>query len=201
MKPKATLIAFVLCALLVPGPARAASPVERVETFHAALLDAMRNAFMEDVAERFDRLNPTVRDMFDFPTMMRIIGGSQWSGFSDAEKQVLTEAFTRLSVATYASNFSGYGGEVFETKGVRDGPKQSKLVDTEIVGKDGGRVAITYVLLSSGDMWRTVNVILDKGISELAVRRSEYAGILKNGGAAKLAEVLNAKADKLLAGP
>ena len=198
---RSMLLAACLLALPFAAPATAASPVQRVDSFHAALLDAMQNAFMEDTTERFDRLAPTINDMFDFPKMMRIVSGKHWKNFDDAAKKNVTEAFARLSVATYASNFNGYGGEKFETKGLRDGPKKSKLVDTQVVGKDGGRIDISYVMQQADGVWKVVNVILDKGISELAVRRSEYAGLLDKGGADLLVKTLNDKAESLLSAP
>ena len=50
------------------------------------------------------------------------------------------------------------------------------------------------------DEWRIVDVLVDKGISELAVKRSEYRGVLRYGGIDALIRTLNAKADQLLAG-
>ena len=41
-------------------------------------------------------------------------------------------------------------------------------------------------------------MLLDAGISELAVRRSEYRRVLKTGGVDGLIETLNRKADQLL---
>ena len=37
-----------------------------------------------------------------------------WNEFSDADHDTLTDAFTRLTVASYAHNFDGFGGEHFE---------------------------------------------------------------------------------------
>jgi hypothetical protein len=45
-----------------------------------------------------------------------------------------------------------------------------------------------------------VDVIVSNGISELAVRRSEYNAILNAGGPSELVSKLNQKADAILAG-
>ena len=58
-------------------------------------------------------------------------------------------------------------------------------------------MAVTYVLAERDGDWRIVNVLLNGSISELAVRRSEYAGVLRDGGVDRLIDVLGSKADKL----
>ncbi len=73
------------------------------------------------------------------------------------------------------------------------------LVDTRIVRNPEPPVAITYVLTETGDQWRIVDVLLEGKVSEMAVRRSEYNPILRDGGPDKLAAALNAQADALLA--
>ena len=60
-------------------------------------------------------------------------------------------------------------------------------------------VQITYVVKQFAARWRIVDVVVDGGISELAVRRSEYAATLKRGGVAALITALNKKADSLIA--
>lgn len=40
-----------------------------------------------------------------------------WAKGTDAERQRLTEAFERMSVATYADRFDGFSGESFQTIG------------------------------------------------------------------------------------
>ena len=57
---------------------------------------------------------------------------------------------------------------------------------------------ITYVTHKIKGEWRIIDVLLDAGISELAVRRSEYRRVLKTGGVDGLIETLNRKADQLL---
>jgi len=49
-----------------------------------------------------------------------------------------------------------------------------------------------------GTQWRVVDILLEAGISEIAVRRSEYRAILKSKGIQALTRLLTARADKLL---
>ena len=53
------------------------------------------------------------------------------------------------------------------------------------------------VMAERDGAWRIVDVLLERSISELAVRRSEYNQVLRTGGADKLAEVLDQKTAQL----
>jgi phospholipid transport system substrate-binding protein len=193
------LMTALLAGLLCSGMPRAEQdPAAVVNMLHDALLGVMRGADRLGVQGRYDLLKPTLETAYDFPTMIRIAAGSFWVNASDSERDDLLSAFSRLSIATYASRFSGYSGESFETLGERPGPRGTILVDTRLVRPDEEPVPLTYVLQRSGETWKIVDVIVEGAISELAVRRSEYSQILRQGGPDRLASVLNAKAEKML---
>ena len=80
----------------------------------------------------------------------------------------------------------------------KPGPQNTTLVVTKLVKSDQSTVEISYVTRQFKNGWRIIDVILDRGISELMVRRSEYRLILKNRGVAGLISVLNSKADELV---
>ena len=107
-------------------------------------------------------------------------------------------AFERFTVGTYTSRFSSYSGESFEITGTREGPRDTVLVDTRIHPKSDDPVPISYVLRKFPDSWQIVDVLLANGISELAVKRSEYRSVLSNGGLDGLAALLDRKADALV---
>jgi phospholipid transport system substrate-binding protein len=71
-------------------------------------------------------------------------------------------------------------------------------VDTRILRPGESPIPLTYVLKQLDGRWGIVDVLLDTGISELAVRRSEYRSILKKDGLDGLIAVFNAKVDELL---
>jgi phospholipid transport system substrate-binding protein len=109
----------------------------------------------------------------------------------------LQEAFTRYSVATYASRFSEYSGQRFEITEQRPAPRDLTLVETIIVKPSGEAVPVTYVVGSEAGTPQIVDVIF-KGVSEMAVRRSDYRNILKSSGPRALAQRLEQQADDLL---
>jgi len=192
---------FILCAISVGFPAlvHAASPaVEVIERLHEALIETMKQADHLNVEARYQKLEPILTRSFDFERMIGAAAGSYWANADADERARLLEAFTKLSVTTYAVRFNGFSGEHFETLGERSGPRETVFVDTRIIRPGEQPVAITYVMAERDGTWRIVDVLLDRSISELAVRRSEYNQVLRNGGPDKLAETLDEKAAKLI---
>lgn len=191
-------LAWTLVTLSSPAAqAQASAPEAVVDRFHAVLLDVMKAAKTLGFKGRAERLKPAIEQTFHLRVMIQIATGGAWRQASDKQKAGLTAAFAALSTATYAANFDGHSGEKFETVGTRPGPQDTTLVDTKIVKASGSPVEITYVAKQAGSGWKIVDVVVDKGISELAVKRSEYAGVLKKSGVDGLIAVLNRKADEL----
>jgi phospholipid transport system substrate-binding protein len=199
-RPSLVLVLFILC-FAAAGPVRGAeTPAAVVEGLHQVLLDTMKRAADLGVEGRFRNLQPVLEDSYNFQRMIAIAVGSHWANASEENRSALATAFARFSIATYASRFNAYSGERFETLGERPGPRDSVLIDTRIVRTDGDPVPLTYVFRSGNGRWQIVDVLVEQAISELAVRRSEYAKVLEQGGPPRLIEVLNQRADELLRG-
>ncbi len=191
------LIAFLATSLT--GEAFASSPSEIVERFQATLLGVMKEAKTLNVQQRYSRLRPSVEKSFHIPLMAQIASGGYWKKAIPDERQQLVNAFRRMSISTLATLFDGYSGEVFKLLDEKPGPQNTTLVRTKLIKADKSTVDIAYVTRSFKDGWRIIDVILDNGISELMVRRSEYRLVLKNRGIAGLISLLNDKADELVA--
>lgn len=189
------LIAFGM----LPAAAQAASPaVAVIESLHEKLIETMKQGDRLTVDARYRDLEPTLEKSFDFERMIAAAAGSYWAQASEAERERLLKSFSELSIATYAARFSGWSGETFETLGERQGPRGAVLVDTRLNRPQDPAVPITYVMTQVDGQWRIIDVLLDRSISELAVRRSEYNQILRTGGPEGLAQVLEAKKAELL---
>ena len=190
----------VVVVIATIHPALALEPKQVVERFQDVLLDTMKQANQLGVDGRYKRLRPEVEKAFDMTRMIRVASGPAWAEAADGKRDALVDAFTRMSTSTYASQFNGYSGESFIIDGVRDGPRDSRLVATQIVKSNGEKVPITYVMVADNGDWRIGDVLLDNSVSELAVRRSEYAAILRRDGVDALIKTLNQKADGLMTG-
>ena len=175
------------------------TPSTQVEQFHDVLLSVMKDADQLGISGRYKKLEPVLSQVFSLKAMIQIASGSFWKRTSDQEKIQLTSAFSRLTIATYATQFDGFSGQLFKTIGAKPGPQKTTLVETQIVNTDTSSVTLRYVFREIKGQWRVIDVLLDTGFSELARKRSEYRSVLKTGGVAGLIALLNAKTDSLLA--
>ncbi len=193
-----TLI-FLLSFALASNPASAGpSASEVVERFQTALIQVMKEAEALSVQQRFDRLSPIVDKSFHIPLMIQIATGNYWKEATPPERAQLVKAFRRMSIATLATLFDGYSGEVFKRVGEKPGPQKTLLVMTKLVKSDKSMIDIAYVSRPFKDSWQIIDVVVDNGISELKVRRSEYNLVLKNKGIPGLISLLTKKADELV---
>lgn len=189
----ASLVATLPNEAVAGGSSRAV-----VETFHSVLLDVMKRAKMLPVTGRYDILLPHIQKAFDLRLMMRVAVGKSWRQSTPAQQSAMVRAFTRMSTGTYASRFDGYSGQQFQTVGERNGPRGTVLVETHILSPRDSPVTLTYVTRVKNSDWRIVDVLLAGGISELAVRRSEYRHVLTKQGVNGLILTLNRAAERLL---
>jgi len=194
------IFAAVALALAAQAPiarAAAADPAAaKIEAFDASLIETMKAGPALGAKGRYRKLAPAVEEAFDLPVMTRFAVGPTWATMSEADRQALVKAFTRLSIASYAHNFDRFGGERFtiDPKVETRGP--DKIVEAHLVA--GGRtVNLTYRMRQSAGGWKIVDVYYD-AISQLTTRRSDFAAPLASGGAKGLLAHLAATSDKLL---
>jgi phospholipid transport system substrate-binding protein len=189
----------IMVALLACGPAAAdqASPRAVVERLHATLLEVMRAAGELGYAGRYQRLEPVLRQSYNFPFMVRIAVGRTWEQLSESDRARLLDLFTEMSIANYAANFSGYSGESFEITGERPGPRDAVVIESKLIRPSDKPVGLDYVLKQSADGWRIIDVLLDAKFSELAKQRSEFAAVLRDGGVPDLVATLERKVKEL----
>ena len=195
---------FVLSLASPAFPASPAGPAGTPESpsgpvldLNNALLKAMKNAGALGFEGRYKLLAPVLRRVFTFPVMARIATGGSWRKLTAGQRDRLTDAFARSSIATFASRFNGYSGERFEVTGERPALRGSVLVENRIVKASGEIVPINYLLRKFGGNWRIVDIFLKARYSELAIKRSEYRSIIKREGAEGLIEKLDEKAARL----
>ena len=196
-----TLKALILCAVL-PGIASAspaATPREVVETFQAGLLQVMKESAQLDIQQRYDRLYPIIRDSYQTEVMIRIVTGPFWQQASAEQQARLHDGFVRMGVSTLATLFTGYSGQTFNVVDERAGPQETMIVATQLEQPDDNPVPINYVTRRYTGRWYIIDVLLNREISELKVRQSEYRAVLAKDGVEGLIAALNAKADELVA--
>ena len=195
-----SVVLFFALMLLMPTSAKAETASAHVQSFQNGLISVMKEAEQLSVQGRYDRLKPLISDTFNLPLMAALSAGPYWKGANTAQRNRLVSAFTRMSVATLATLFDGYSGEIFTLNGEKQGPQGITFVITILTSpsRQNG-VEISYVARQSEGTWRLIDVIVDGGISEMKVRISEYTQTLKIGGISALSTLLEDKARQLLA--
>jgi phospholipid transport system substrate-binding protein len=186
--------ALVLMFFLGAQPLAAADETPAaavVESLHATLLQIMQDADTLGYAGRVATIAPVLAQSFDFETISRIVTGRVWKDLEAAQQAEFTALFARLSAATYASNFSSFSGERFETL-ASEAKRNNMLVKTALVKADGEQVSLDYLLRKSNGLWRIVNVIAE-GVSDLSLKRADYTAVIKSEGFSSLITQLNGK--------
>ncbi len=197
-----SVLAAMLLAAALSAPARgeSADPAARVNGFYEVLLNTMENAKQLGLKGRYDKLAPVLSKTYDLASMAKTAVGPGWNEFTPEQQRELVKAFTRMTIATYASRFDDYAGEQLEVTQTADQPNGDKMVKTQITQSNGKTVALNYLMRKVGSEWKIQDVYLNGAISELATRRAEFGAILKSGGPDALISSLTRQADKLLSG-
>jgi phospholipid transport system substrate-binding protein len=196
-------VVVLAVAVLFQAPAFADNSdpaASRITSFYGSLLDTMKQAKQLGVKGRYDKLSPVLAKTYDLPSMSKLAVGPSWSALTPQQQAAIINAFTRMTIATYASRFDGFSGEQFQILETSDRTNGDKIVKTQIVKSDGGTVPLNYLMRKSGADWKIVDIYLDGTISELANRRAEFGAILKSGGPDALVVSLTKQGDKLLTG-
>ena len=168
------------------------NPEQVVSNLQQALIQAMREGDKMDFQERYDFLAPTIDQSHDFVLIIRTILGSYWAQLDSEQQRLIADTFRQLSIATYAGQFKEYEGEQFEMLQQRSLPRDQVLVRSQFTKSDGDTIDFDYVLQQGNDGWHIINILAD-GVSDLALKRTEYRAILQRDGFQALIDLLKEK--------
>ncbi|MDN5870519.1 MAG: ABC transporter substrate-binding protein [Nitrococcus sp.] len=193
------LVAGAMLLWLIPaqaGPQSTApqSPVEVVAQLQQKIVTVWRSD--KGFEQRFESLAPVITASHDFATMTRFTLGNRWQELSPAQREQFVAIFRRLSITTYADRFVEYDGERFVQSGHRSLSEDQHLVQTQLWLSDGTRIRLDYLLHQQGGRWTIINVLAD-GVSELAIKRSEYTAYIRDHGFAALVQELQRKISEM----
>jgi len=171
------LLSLLLVSPAAGDPARSASQV--IDSLHEKLLDVMKNAIELGYEGREAKLEPVIPEHYDVSFMAQKSVGRHWKSASESERQRFLETFQRFMVANYAGQFDGYSGQSFETLGEEPARLETMLVRSRLVDPGDENVELNYRMRRVDGSWKIIDVYLDGTVSELALRRSEFSGIVK----------------------
>ncbi len=179
---KSLLIALVLLGALSSHAQQAdqdAAPEEIVDRLETVLIENMRAGESLSFDDRFEKLRPLVADIMAVERMGRYLFGRDWAEFDEQQRERFKQAFLDLSAATYAGQFKEFGGERFDPVEVQRQGEDRVVVKRRLTTGSGEKVAFDYLMTHSDDGWQIVTIITD-GVSDLAVKRSQYRRLLED---------------------
>jgi phospholipid transport system substrate-binding protein len=193
------LVLLAFMSVMAPGASRAADTQAEVVVrhFYTQLIDSMKQGDQLGFAGRYKKLDPAIRAAFNLPEMTRISVGSSWSDATPQEQTQLVNAFSDLSVATYASRFADYDGEKFSVTGEMP-TDNGVIVETSLTPKDSDSVELNYLMRKDDKgEYRILDVFLNGTISEMATRRAEFSSIARRDGIPALVNSLGQKSKEM----
>jgi phospholipid transport system substrate-binding protein len=169
----------------------------QVQTLVTALLKSMRAGPAEPMAERYRSLEPVIEQVFALPLVTRLSVGPEWANFSPDQQKEMIAAFTRFTVANYAHNFRDFDGQKFEIDDNVLSRGADKIVQTRVTPLHDTPVNLLYRMHEVEGTWKIIDVF-SNGVSELTLRRSDFAVAIASGGAPVLIAHLNKASDGLM---
>jgi len=153
-----------------------------------AVVDALHNSLYATAAsdlsfdERYDEIAAVVVRSHDFSFISRFVLRRAWANLDSTQRNRFISAFERLSIANYASRFAELEDQSIIITDVQAVGADGKRVQVDAQLRSGDlQVMLSYTLKAGEGDWMIVNVVAD-GVSDLALRRTEYSRKLKETG-------------------
>jgi phospholipid transport system substrate-binding protein len=194
-------IAVGLSASAWLGAAKAEEPVlVPAHQLIGGLLQIMKAGTTTPFSKRFDILAPVIDQTFDLAAILQAsVGTSTWQSLSSDQQAMILKEFRRYTVASYVSSFNEYNGQSFTVNPETRIVGNEQVVRTRIVPVSGDGHVLDYVMRQGSSGWRIVDVLADGAVSRVAVQRSDFRQLIRQGGAPALGQSLKVKADSLSA--
>lgn len=200
MPPKFIVLLFGVLFTPVADSATAAvsdPAAVQVQTLSTSLLKSMRAGPAASMAERYRNLEPVIEQVFALPLMTRLAVGPDWANFSPEQQRALIAAFSRFTIANYGYNFRDFDGQRFEIDDNVSSRGDDKIVRTRLISPHDTPASLLYRMHEVNGIWKIVDVYYN-GVSELTVRRTDFAAAIASGGAPVLIAHLNKASDGLM---
>ena len=196
---------FIIAAIIsfLPLSAWAAAPeASPVASLDNALIATMKaGSANEGFSQRVAALKPVVDQSFDLPVITQNSVGFLWNTLPAAQQQQLTTLMEQFTVASYVSQFNGFGGEQINLQPAEKTLGAKRIVQTQIVPSDGSSpTEIDYVVGQDATGWQISDVLLNGTISQVAIHSSDFSALVTSGDASQLIAALKSKIAALASG-
>jgi|GEM_PF-269361 len=184
---------FFVCLFWIPSQeAFAGKASETIMHLQETIVKIMKEGDTLGYQGRYKVITPVIELTHDLPVIARIAIGRHWKKLTKEQQAGFTSTFQELSRSTYADRFNSYSGEQFSLISEKSLKRNRKLVQTRFVKADGEEIRFNYILHQVQDQWKIINIMVN-GVSDLALKRTEYGSILKKDGYTTLIEKLRAQ--------
>lgn len=118
-------------------------------------------------------------DAVDLKGVGQFVLGTAWKKSSEDERQDFLNAFTNLTVKTWANRFNMYTGQQIVFQGTRNAERGQIYVDSVI--QDKQPVEVIWRLRPSKESYKIVDIIVED-VSMASTYRNDYRSFLQQNG-------------------
>ena len=172
------LIGLLPTGVMADPAADARKPVERLNN---TLIEVMKGGKSLAYNGRYKKLEPVVRETFEFEAVSLIALGTHWKKLEQPQKLAFMSKLTDLSVATYAAQFKEYAGESFQFDSSQDIKSGRLLLRYNLVAPKEKPIKFEYFVGQFNGKWHIINIVVD-GISDLALKKAQYTSVIDREG-------------------
>jgi phospholipid transport system substrate-binding protein len=187
---------FGLWLILLAQGAALADPVEDarkpVDKLNDTLIEVMKGGKQLGYEGRYKKIEPVVKDTFEFEAVSQIALGGHWKKLDKAQKTAFMAKLTELSIATYAAQFNSYGGESFKYDTSQDLKNGRLLLRYNFTAPKEKPIKFEYYVGELNGQWQIINIVVD-GISDLALKKAQYTSVIDREGFDSLLNKLTQK--------
>jgi phospholipid transport system substrate-binding protein len=172
------------------------TPQVPIDRLNQALLDIMMRADDLGYLGRYEAVAPVVRETFDTTFMASKSIGPTWRKLGPEERARWVSTFEAYTISNLADRFDGFSGETLQIVGDRPASNETLVVETRLDRPGDDSVGLDYRMRDAGQTWKVIDVYSDGKVSEIALRRSEYASVLRAGGIEGLITAVSKKTEQ-----
>lgn len=169
-------------AVDAPPAADAEAARAPVVLLEDTLLEVMKRADELGFDGRMREITPVVETTFDLPFMAKTSIGRTWKDLSPELQTRWVETFKRYTTTKLADQFDAFSGQQFVLKGERPASRGTLIVMSRVERPGKDPVRLDFRVRKAGESWLIIDIYGKGKVSEVALRRSEYAAILERSG-------------------
>lgn len=194
-----SLVALVFGLFLLSS---VAAKAEEPDAFIGRLADTAISSLTTkdvDLGIRQERFRTLLRDGLNLDKMARVLLGPYRRRATEEQIDAFEAALEDYVVYTYAWRFEAYSGQKFETGRVKDGRRDSKIVESRLYPQnDASPILVEWHVENVSGSWRIFDIVVEN-VSMVVTQKADFQSVLSsnNGSIEKLTEILVNKNKRL----